>query len=293
MSIVEKAADKLRQNRDEASKTTQDPLAKAAKSAGPVETYAQVREQPKPPAGKPNHPVLKIDRAQLFRSGLYPSETMVKRLSDEFRRMKRPLLAAVHAQGNAAVSSHVNRIMITSAEEGEGKSFTAMNLALSLSLEHEHDVLLMDGDVLRHSLSSAFGLDNNTGLTELLSNPELTLDDVVVPTDVKGLSVLPAGARHELSSEMFSSRRMATLMNLMASLQGRIVVVDSPPILGAAETLSLATYLQQIVMVVRAGVTLEHKVKTALEMLESEQGKLISLVLNQNTSAHGNYYYYY
>jgi len=290
MSIVEKAIDKLRQSRDQ---TGEQPKQTTAASAGPMASLERAREAAATEPNKLKKPVLKIDRVQLCRKGLYPSQAMATRVGDEFRRLKRPLLAAINAPAGSTASSHANRIMITSAEIGEGKSFTAMNLALSLSLEHEHDVLLVDGDVLRRSLSSALGLGNHLGFTELLSDPGRNPEDVLVPTDVDGLVILPSGSRHEMSSELFSSRRMASMMNRMASPEGRIVIVDSPPILGAAETLALATYLQQIVMVVRAGVTLEHKVKTALELLESEQDKLIRLVLNQNTGAHGNYYYYY
>jgi len=154
-------------------------------------------------------------------------------------------------------------------------------------------VLLMDADVAKPHISKLFGVDSDEGLMDVLKDPTLDVESLILPTDVPGLSILPAGRRSENATELLTSERMrAVVAQIGAHDSHRIVLFDSPPLLLTTESLALAEVVGQIVVVVRAGETSQQKVLDALSYLE---GRAVSLILNQsmNTAPTGYYYYGY
>lgn len=280
MSIVEKAVDKLRQSdAGHGRYPGAEPLGGEGYDDLATATPDAVAEAPG---------AVHVDIERLRTQGLAPTEAMASKVRDEYRRIKRPLLANVSGRGAIAVDNG-NRIMVTSAVAGEGKSFTTFNLAMSLAQERDITVLLVDGDVARPTTSRALGLQNRSGLVDLVADETLRPEDVLVPTDIGKLSVLPAGRPHPLSTELLSSERMELVMHALAPAgSSRIVLFDSPPLLSAPESLALSGPMGQIVMVVKAGATLQQQVLAALGMLDPS--KAINLVLNQSRRSHGDYY---
>jgi exopolysaccharide/PEP-CTERM locus tyrosine autokinase len=216
------------------------------------------------------------------------------RLLDEYRAIKRPLLVnAVGGKGREAVERG-NLIMITSSLPGEGKTFTSVNLAISMALELNHSVLLVDADPTRMALAERLGIPRGRpGLIDLLLDANLDLADVELATNVDKLSYLPAGSQHQLATEIFGSQAMGSLLaRLAAHAEQRIVVFDAPPLLHAAEARALAPQMGQVVLVVQASGTPRGSVQHALHLLED--CPLVLTLLNQarGAAASSPYGYY-
>ena len=213
-------------------------------------------------------------------------------MQQQYRRIKRPLIVNATGRGAARLpNGHV--IMVASATPGEGKTFTAINLALSMSREKDVHVLLVDADVAKAHISRLFGVAEAPGLLDVLRNSQVDLESVILPTDVPNLSVLPAGLRSRDTTELLASARMAAVMSAIAQHdEWRVALVDSPPLLLTTESHAIAQVAGQVVLVVRAGGTPQHTVLAALSYLGEHP--VVSLVLNQCTvSVPENYYYGY
>jgi Mrp family chromosome partitioning ATPase len=170
--------------------------------------------------------------------------------------------------------------MMASAVPGDGKTFTSINLALSMAREKDTSVVLVDADVAKPHISRIFGVESERGLLDALSDAELGLNGLILSTDVKGLSILPAGRAREGATELLSSARTKQLASqLLAQNPRSVVLFDSPPLLATSESLALVDAIGQVVMVVRAGHTPNNAVKEALEALGPDRS--VSLVLNQ------------
>lgn len=287
MSIVEKAADKLRQSSPATARGAHDAH-HAPGERSPIGSATARRPDPEQhrPVAAPSR--LSIDFALLRRAGLAPPVAVEDTVAREYQRIKRPLLANVTGYGAASVVDG-NRLMVASALSGEGKTFTSVNLALSLAKERDHSVLLVDGDVIKPSISRAFGLGDNKGLVDLLADDRLSLTETIVETDVPRLSFLPAGQRNPHMTELLSSQRMSWLTSELSRDPNRIVVFDSPPLLATTESQALAVAVGQIVVVVKAAATGQHAVEAALTLIDSP-GKSVNLILNQSEKFHGDYY---
>jgi exopolysaccharide/PEP-CTERM locus tyrosine autokinase len=183
--------------------------------------------------------------------------------------------------------------MVTSALPGEGKSFTAINLAMSIAMEIDRVVLLVDADVARPSLPWRLGLPETPGLLDALGENSVDLGQVLRHTNVERLTYLSSGRQHKRATEMLASDAMTSLLDELASrYSDRIVVFDSPPLLVTTESRVLATHMGQIVFVVRAGTTRRSDVTQALATVEACQIKL--MVLNgARTTSQGVYGYGY
>jgi exopolysaccharide/PEP-CTERM locus tyrosine autokinase len=184
--------------------------------------------------------------------------------------------------------------MIASAMPGDGKTFTSINLALSFAMEKDLSVVLVDADVAKAHLSRTFGVHNELGLMDLLRDEQLDVESLILPTDVPGLSILPAGKAIDTANELLASSRMEQIANqITVRYPNRIVLFDSPPLLITQEAMALSAVVGQIVMVVRAGVTPQSAVLDAIELLG--EGKSVGLVLNQTDEQvrPGYYYQYY
>ena len=223
---------------------------------------------------QPRAPQQNIDPAALALMGMVEGSEANSALAEEYRIIKRQLLRT--AGGSAAG----RRILITSAQPAEGKTFSSVNLALSLATEHDLSVLLIDADFARREVTTRLGIVSGPGLLDVLGDPKLDLADCVIPTDVAGLSVLPAGTSTSRDTELLNSARMLELLNtLEADAPDRIIIFDSMPLLAASSAGVVAQLCGQVVVVVRADVTREAALRDAIGLIGQHHG--ISLLLNR------------
>jgi len=235
--------------------------------------------------------IVHIDQAALRAAGLIPPEQQARMLADQYRHIKRPLVSAAIGRGTARTAGG-QLIMMASAMPGEGKTFTSINLALSMAIEKAVSVLLLDADVAKPHISRIFGVEQEPGLIDVLRDEQRNVESVILPTDVPNLSILPAGQRCETATELLASHRMEGTMNyLAASNPQRIVLIDSPPLLLTSESRALAHWVGQVVVVVRADQTPRRAVLDSIEQLGAD--KSISLVLNQSKDVTPGYYHGY
>lgn len=208
-------------------------------------------------------------------------------IADEFRIVKRPLLMNVRsAGGNTA--THTNLIMVTSALPGEGKSFTSINLAMSIAAELDHTVMLVDADLARPSLPRMLGVDEGPGLLDLLEGT-VDMSSVLLKTNIEKLTFLRSGTPHPRATELLASAAMQRLLDDVSKrYQDRIIIFDSPPLLLTTEARTLAMSMGQIVVVVRAGKTLQSAVQHALATIEACPVKM--MLLNQTRVEKGDTY---
>lgn len=234
----------------------------------------------------------KVDRAGLREQGMIVPGAPVSRVLEEFRIIKRQLLAAAHARGTAAS----RRILVCSPLPGEGKTFCSVNLALSMANERETEVLLVDADFAKPSVLSTLGLPKRPGFMDCLANPDLPVEELVMGTDVPGLWVLPAGNRSDADSEFLgSSRAVEMLDRLTMGSPNRIVIFDTPPALAASPAAELAKHVGQAVLVARADLTGQTALEDAYQLLSGcPDIKLLLNSVNFSPSGRrfGTYYGY-
>lgn len=208
-----------------------------------------------------------LDLSALLAAGFLVREDADPTLARDFRAAKRPLLDLIKL-GPSKEVPHPNLIQVTSAVPGEGKTFCAINLALSIAMEVDCSVLLVDADVVRPSVLSRLGLAPSLGLLDVLTRRDLDLADVMIRTNIKKLSVLPAGTPMPKSTELLASASMdALLAELSQRYPDRVIIFDAPPLLATTESKVLATRMGQVVLVVEAGRTRQRDVGDALEAL--------------------------
>ncbi|KGB57854.1 P-loop NTPase [Sphingopyxis sp. SE2] len=209
-----------------------------------------------------------IDRERLASRGMIVPGTPVTGIAEEYRIVKRELIRNFGGAGNRPILPRGHRVLIASANPGEGKTFSAVNLALSLAVEADHDVLLIDADIAKPSVLDALGLEDGPGLMDALADPHLPLGDCLIQTDIAGLKVMPAGTQHMHDTELLASARTETLLaQLEAGAPGRILILDSPPVLAASPAAVLAGHVGQTIMVVRADETLESALRDAIGLM--------------------------
>lgn len=242
------------------------------------------------PARQRGFAVLDLDR--LAASGhVVPSQPRTL-VAEEFRYIKRPLLR--NARSADAAASRSGLIAVTSAVSGEGKTFSAINLAMSLSMEIDTSVLLVDADVLRPDLLGRLGVAPRPGLLDLLADPGLVLDDVVLDTNVPKLSLLPAGTCTGVATEWMASEAMGSLLvDLARAAPRRLVVFDAPPLLMTNEAKVLASRVGQVVLVVEASRTPRSVVAAAFNELQKCPAVMSLLNKAPDRSAHLGYGYGY
>ena len=234
--------------------------------------------------------VVHIDLEALAAAGFVTPQAQRSQIADEFRVIKRPIIRNAHERIGAR-GERANLVMVTSAIPAEGKSFIALNLAMSIALEVDSHALLVDADVANPSLMHMTHLPpTSKGLLDLLTNGDTELHDVLLKTNVEKLTLLPSGTAHGRATEMLASETMAGLLEDMASrYPDRILVFDSPPLLATTEARALASHMGQILMVVEADRTTQVLVKHALETIES--CPVVMMVLNKAPRPEvGSYY---
>lgn len=320
MSLIEKAVDQLARNASPAGSTqapTADRLPFASESTlieramasapsparpsgapsgapstppnAPPTIAPHAADPPIRPVASPRRPApVRIAIEALRARGMVTPDAAPTALSQEFRVIKRPLLDNAFGRGVPAVNNG-RRVMVTSAFSGEGKSFCALNLAMSIAAERDTYVLLVDADVAKPSIPAELGIESGAGLMDCLIDPHLDVGDVVLPTQLDRLSILPAGRRHEHATELLASSSMGALVDHLASrYSDRIIIFDSPPVLMTTEARVLASYMGQVVMVVEAGKTSRDVVSDAVAALGTPE--VVGMVLNKSReSRHGGY----
>ena len=233
-----------------------------------------------------------IDRARLQAEGHLPPEKTERLIANQFRHIKRPVIKNAFGKGVEPVTNG-RLVMVTSSLPGEGKTFSTINLAFGIAREKGIDLLLIDADVAKQHISRTFGVDNEPGLLDALTDDAIDVESLVHPTDVEGLSILPAGqCGEDVATELLASSRMEEIaLRLVASNPHRIALFDSPPLLLTNESRVLASIMGQILLVVCAGVTPRQAVVEAISYLDED--KPLGLVLNQSKAGKPGSYYGY
>jgi exopolysaccharide/PEP-CTERM locus tyrosine autokinase len=236
-----------------------------------------------------------IDRDALREAGFILPDGPVTGLAEEFRIIKRQLLLGVDGARDIAEDKR-QTILVCSAQSDEGKTFSAINLALSLAGEKDREVLLVDGDSVKPEILSILGLESGPGFVDAIADPTINPENLVIQTDIEGLSVLPAGRpENDVTELLASDRTREVLAGLTRRRRKRIVIFDSPPALMASPASVLATHMGQVVMVVRADKTTEGDLREAIALLSGCDQ--VGLLLNGAGAAasgrrFGSYYGY-
>ena len=312
MSIIEKAASRidLQRNAPAVAKTPETATvdvveadapvvaptvpAHAAPAAEAAAAQASAAAAEAPPAQKFSTRRVELDLNRMRDLGMVTAAGGRTRLLEDFRVIKRPLLQRAFAERTEGEKPG-NLIMVTSSLPGEGKTYCAINLAMSIAMELDHTVLLVDADVARPSVLRSLGLPAHRGLMDVLVDDKIDMADVMLRTNVDTLSILPAGTSTPRATELLASSAMSTLVDEIANrYPDRVVIFDSPPLLLTSESRVLASHMGQIVMVVEAQTTTQHAVKEALHQLEGYPN--VNLIYNKTREFPGieeTYDYHY
>lgn len=291
--------------------TMQAPTLEAVPPVAPlsgtpvVEQPAAPPAQAEPPALPPAQPAptalpapdiiyrtAKVNRADLIDQGFVMPDAAITALAEEFRIVKRTLL--LNAIGPTALPNG-RRILICSAQANEGKTFCAVNLALSMANERDIEVLLIDGDFAKPTVLSTLGIEGPVGLMDALADPEVDVETLVIKTDVGNLSVLPSGKYTNEATELIAADRTRQIIERLSAKPNRIILFDSPPALAASPASVLAYHVGQVLLVVRADKTGEAELRDAVLLLGGCEE--IQLLLNgarfaPNARRFGSYYGY-
>jgi protein-tyrosine kinase len=257
-------------------------------SAAPGQTRETVLKEISPVDTGRVSRAISVDLAKLREQRVITPDDARTPIAESFRRIKRHILANLT---NPKVASRANLVMLTSPLPGEGKTFCTINLAISLAMEMDRSVLLVDADVAKPSIMSVLGIKGTAeqGLMDILLDRKVGLTDTLCKTDIGKLTVLPAGTPHARATEVLASERMRVLLQEMAErYSDRIIIFDSPPLLAASEASVLASEMGQIVLVVEAGRTTETALKDALSRIESSN--VVGVLLNKGAPPGSGYY---
>jgi protein-tyrosine kinase len=296
MSLVERALKKLQEDRSAGSAAPKSAVAERASNPvavvprHAVTSAATVMDVEPDRPDSPRRKVF-IDRAALRDIGVLPMAGRERLIADQYRHIKRRLLDNIAGRGETKIE-HARLIMMTSALSGDGKTFTSVNLALSLANEKDRTCLLIDSDVPKPHIGRLLGVQDEPGLLDALRDPSLDVESLILPTDVAGLSILPAGQPHEGDAELLGSERMRQILDrLEARDPRRVALFDTPPVLLSTESRILVNVAGQIVFVVRAGITPRGAVLEALTLIDERV--FVGLILNQSEADPvGGYYGY-
>ena len=268
-SLVERAAEKMAQSQSAAALA---PETKAAVSA------PEARENRRGRRVNINFEAMKAD------NHLTPDSEPTT-MAEEFRLVKRSLLLNAFAKGEGAIRNG-NLILVTSTQPGEGKTFCAVNLAMSIASERDVTVLLVDADTHKPEVLKTLGVEGGRGLVDVVADQNLDLSDCLLRTNIENLVLLPAGRQHNLTTELLASERMGVIVEEIAKrYPDRVVIFDSPPALATSVASVLALHVGQILFVVEAERTREPQLKEALSLVSSCQH--INLLLNKSRFSAG------
>jgi len=295
MSIIEKAVRKLEK---ELGSKAEKTLVQADSESNLDSKLPENNENKKhtsnqlgTDATKPKGKFFDIDLDRLNKIGIVTPNSGKTQIAEQFRIIKRPLLTNVFNK-SCKPGKSANLIMLSSALAGEGKSFCAVNLAMSIASEMDHRVLLIDADVARPTIPKVLGLGAEKGLLDLLLDERLSVCDVLIRTSVERLNIITAGTQHSHATELLASKGMYLLLDELAQrYDDRIVIFDSPPLLLTSEARVLAARMGQIIVVVEAERTTQQAVLQTLDQLESRDN--VNLIYNKERYISGSEYYGY
>ena len=297
MSIIEKAlakaADKQAQPRPLTMPENQAQISETSPAVPAPSFFTQAADVSPGTEAQTERPDTfhQIGWEALRSKGMLVPDMARSQLAEEYRLIKRPLLMNAFPEGDNGIE-RANLILVTSSVPGEGKTFTAVNLALSIAMELDKTVLLVDADVAKPSISKLLGISERAGLIDLLEGKTLRVADVLLKTDIPNLRVLPAGRLHQHSTELLASAAMRRLAKeLSERYHDRIVVFDSPPLLAATQGSVLATLVGQVVLVIESEVTPQYIVQESVAKLET--CKVVGTVLNKTKKGFGFTHYGY
>jgi protein-tyrosine kinase len=305
MSIIEKAiralgkgkiAEDQESSRDSSgSSQSADPSTNTVQRAGSAAPSQSPKKSPHIPATPPlaTGEGVTIPFRELQKLGILTPTTPRSAIAEEFRTIKRPLLVNIAGDSVTPPIPHGNLIMVTSALEGDGKTFSSICLALSIAMEQDKHVLFVDGDTAKAQAGRMLGVPSATpGLIDLLENQGTSSYDYILNTNMEKLRILPAGGIHTHANELLASARMQELiLELAEEDPDRVIVFDSPPLLLTTEAAILASFMGQIVFVVSADQTPQYAVTQAIEHLGED--KMVGLVLNRSRRGRNPYIYSY
>lgn len=208
-------------------------------------------------------------------------------IAEEYRKLKSIVIRATKAD-------FLNTIMITSAIDSEGKSLTAINLAVSLAQEIDHSILLIDADLRRPLIHNYFGLKQELGLSDYLTgNAELS--EILIKTGIGNLTILPAGRNSKNPVELLSSARMKTLVNeVKHRYADRYVIIDTPPVLPFAEAMAIGSFVDGVIFVVKEGYAQRKTIREAINLIKDLNiiGVVFNAVSMENLDGYYHRYYY-
>ncbi len=258
------------------------PAAAAPDFDGPQDVATIIRDK-----------YIKLNFEDLRQIGILTPSVPRSAIAEEFRTIKRPLLTNIAGDDATQPIRQGNLIMVTSALEGDGKTFTSISLAISIAMEQDKTVLFVDADTAKAEAGRILGIPSDCpGLIDVLEDNNTTLPDVMLHTNIDKLRILPAGDLHTHANELLASERMRQLMvELSEQYSDRVIVFDSPPLLLTTEASVLASFMGQIVFVVSADMTPQHAVTQAVEHIGED--KMVGMVLNRARRRSNPYYYTY
>ena len=293
MNSIERALQKQKASEQNKTPPLQNPIVnEVTESESPVKN--SLEQQAKLSKGNNVASSIEIDFALLENKGFVSTNSQRQLINEEYRAIKRKLLDNAFGPLSKSLSNS-NIIMVTSSRPGEGKTFTAINLALSIALEKDKTVLLVDADVLRPNVMKTLGLKDEHGLMEYLLGETVNISEVMYKTNLDNLRIIPAGKSHHLSTELLASERMFLAVEEFANrYTDRVVIVDTPPLLGINETAILANLAGQAVVVTEESKTKLIDIEQAVKQLNPRMA--IGFIMNKSEKVNSDktgYGYYY
>lgn len=236
-----------------------------------------------------------IDLERLAAASFLTPDAGISSISEEYQQIKRRLLGNM-VQGMAPNANSANLIMVTSSVPSEGKTFSSVNLSMSIAAEIDHTVLAIDTDIAKRDLTRTFNALGRPGIFDVLSDDSLELADVMLRTNIPNFVLIPAGLNSEGSTELLASVQMHKICQELASrYHDRVVIFDTPPVLATSAALALAPKMGQVCLVVEAGKTKQETLDEALSQID--RSRITGLILNkskqQRRSSYDYYGYYY
>lgn len=266
-----------------------------ATASTPIENEPAQAAEPEPEiasnADRQNKQSIWIDFERLKAAGNLTPESAFARDTEEYQFIKRRILGNV-ALGKESDEYPANLIMVTSSVPGEGKTFTSMNLSMSLTIERDHTILVVDTDLVKRDLSRQLNLVERPGLFDYLDHRVEDIAEVIYRTNVPNLAIIPAGRYTDASTELLASSRMADLVQEFATrYNDRVVLFDTPPLLATTTAVALAPLVGQILVVVEANETKTTTLDEALSTID--RNRITGLILNKARAVAQRSYDYY
>ena len=284
--LIERAAARLRSPMIRPESSPPGPIAGETPVLQGLTSRARTRPQQSDLSARPPIALEKLAEAHLIDWG-----DAYSRAAEEFRIIKNRILRQIDEMNSAGAR---NLVMVTSARKGEGKSFTAINLAGELARHHDRRVLLVDADPKVSGLRQQLGVSDASGLLDLVRSERPNLTDLILPTEVEFLDFLPLGTDAKGSGELFASKGMTECMaELGRRNPDRLIIFDAPPCLASSIPHTLAACVGQIVLVVAASSTHQSDIEAALELVQScpQTSLLLNKIPSWSTHSFGSYGY--